>query len=66
MKIFNSPRRRKSSAWIAWHAFIDVDYEVELKYVEWNSDLSIALEDALGRYIVKEDLDENGLHVPND
>lgn len=40
--------------------------EVELKYVEWNSDSSIALEDALGRYTVQEDLDENGLHVPND
>ena len=42
------------------------DREEELKYVEWKSDLDIALEHALGRYVIQENLDENGLKVPSE
>ena len=43
-----------------------MDREEELKYVEWKSDLDIALEHSLGRYVIQESLDENGLKVPSE
>ena len=38
--------------------------EMELKYVEWKTDPSIALKNSLGRYVLQRDFVENGLSIP--
>ena len=36
-----------------------------LKYVEWKTDPNIASDYSLGRYVLQQNFDENGLRVPN-
>ena len=40
------------------------DREKEIKYVEWKTDASIALDNSLGCYVLQQAFDENGLSIP--